>query len=283
MKKFYAPLFFFLFLAFSSSAQNTFCNPNGTVAIFSNYDGGVLHINVDQNIPNLRIGIVSYEDDSVIISGTFVNNVTAVLYAGYYNSGNVNCATNVGVKGVYGVSNSIVTIVSMPTANYNNNNGWPQIICNYSCSTTTNQGGCNTPDQVVAYFNQQFGTTNSDVLFHFTQYNCWTTNSTYAISAGGNCCAMPVTTGEQEQHMLEGISVYPNPASDKLFLGTNVLSTGNVQFSIINELGQVVYTEKLELNGSFNKEIDLAGIARGMYAVRLQGADATAVKKIVIE
>jgi hypothetical protein len=94
---------------------------------------------------------------------------------------------------------------------------------------------------------------------------------------------MPVTTGEQEQHMLEGISVYPNPASDKLFLGTNVLSTGNVQFSIINELGQVVYTEKLELNGSFNKEIDLAGIARGMYAVRLQGADATAVKKIVIE
>src|ERR1051325_1100074 len=282
MKKFYSLLLFPFFASGLAEAQN-FCNANGNEAIFSNYDGGVLHINVDQNIPNLKIGIVSYEDDSVIISGAFANNVTAVLYAGYYNSGNVNCATNVGVKGVYGVSNSIVTIVAMPTAGYTNSNGWPQIICNYSCSTTTNQGGCNTPDQVVAYFNQQFGTTNANVLFHFTQYNCWTTNSTYNISTGGNCCAMPVTTGEQEQHMLESISLYPNPVKDELYIGTNVLSAGKVQLSIVNELGEVVYAEKMELNGSFNKQINLEGIAKGMYAVRLQGENSTVVKKMIIE
>ncbi|MEY3153196.1 MAG: hypothetical protein RLZZ333_1793, partial [Bacteroidota bacterium] len=34
-----------------------FCNPNGNLFVFSNYDGGILTINVDQNIPNLKIGM----------------------------------------------------------------------------------------------------------------------------------------------------------------------------------------------------------------------------------
>jgi hypothetical protein len=37
------------------------CNPNGNIIIFSNYDGGFLNINVDVDIPNLKIGVVSYE------------------------------------------------------------------------------------------------------------------------------------------------------------------------------------------------------------------------------
>ena len=52
---------------FYSGAQ--VCNPNGNIVIFSNYDGGYLNINVDVNIPNLKIGIVSYEAVEVTFSG----------------------------------------------------------------------------------------------------------------------------------------------------------------------------------------------------------------------
>lgn len=37
------------------------CNPNGNLILYTNYDGGPLNIVIDQNIPNIRIGIVSYE------------------------------------------------------------------------------------------------------------------------------------------------------------------------------------------------------------------------------
>ena len=49
------------------------CNPAGNVIVFSNYDGskettlGRLNIVVDVNIPNLKIGICSYEYDLLSI------------------------------------------------------------------------------------------------------------------------------------------------------------------------------------------------------------------------
>jgi PKD repeat protein len=71
----------------------------------------------------------------------------------------------------------------MPISPVSNPNGYSIIICNTSCDTTSNQGGCNTADQVAAYFLQAFGGT---LRFHYTQYGCWT--GPYDISAGGNCC-----------------------------------------------------------------------------------------------
>ena len=69
----------------------TVCDPSGNLVVFTNYDGGEMTINVDVNIPNLKIGICSYEAVRVNIVGTFSANVTQVIYAGYNNSPNTNC------------------------------------------------------------------------------------------------------------------------------------------------------------------------------------------------
>jgi len=45
----------------SATPCGSVCNPSGNLIIYSNYDGGILTINVDQNIPNLIIGISTYE------------------------------------------------------------------------------------------------------------------------------------------------------------------------------------------------------------------------------
>lgn len=157
----------------------TLCNAGGNVVIFSNYDGGVLNVNVDVNVPNLKIGICTYERVTVNFSGAFVGNITEVRYAGY-DARNNHCGSTAATL-VTGVSAGIVSIVIYPPAFIPDPNGWPNILCSYQC-TTGNQGGCNTVTQVSNYFTTVFGGT---LRSHFTQYGCWTAKT---ISGGGNCC-----------------------------------------------------------------------------------------------
>lgn len=193
---------FFLSLHYVNCAyaQSTFtpnCDANGNWILFANYDGGNLNIVVDQNIPNLKIGICTYEPVNVTFSGPFVNSVTEVLYAGFNSAqNNNNCAFPITTSSFTGINPAIltvnvappVTIISPPNPNYFNiPNGWNNgIICLYSCNVNANQGGCNTVDQVLAYFQSQFG----GVLRGLNvQYNCWDSTTPFTISSqAGNCC-----------------------------------------------------------------------------------------------
>ena len=186
--------------ALNVQAQSSYtpnCDPNGNWLLFANYDGGNLNIVVDQNIPNLKIGICTYEPVNVTFSGPFVNSVTEVLYAGFNSAqNNNNCGFPITTSSFTGINTSILTvnvappvnIISPPNPNYFNiPNGWNfGIICLYSCNVDANQGGCNTVDQVVDYFQTQFG----GVLRGLNvQYNCWDSSTPLTVSAqAGNCC-----------------------------------------------------------------------------------------------
>ena len=179
-----------------------FCDPNGNWLLFANYDGGNLNIVVDQNIPNLKIGICTYEPVNVNFSGPFLGNVTQVLYAGFNSAQNNNhCGFPISTSTFNSINPAIltvnvappVTIISPPNPNYfNQPNGWNfGIICLYSCDITTNQGGCNTADQVLAYFQSQFGGSLRGLN---VQYNCWLASTQYTISGQtGNCCDICTT------------------------------------------------------------------------------------------
>ena len=208
--------FQFIFLK-SSSAQIT-CDSSGNVVLYSNYDGGILNINVDVNIPNLKIGIVSYEMVTINLSGPFVNNITRVEFAGYTTTTHHHCTNSPAVTTISGAPPGTDTLVFMPNSPIANSNGYYIIICNYSCDTASNQGGCNTPDQIAAYFQQEFG---GLLRYHFTQYGCW--NGTYNISDGGNCCvsaisAAPVALFSSANH------ICPGTCTDFTNLSTNATS-----------------------------------------------------------
>ena len=182
-------LIILLFISYHSIRAQITCNPAGNVVLYSNYDGGVLNINCDVNIPNLKIGIVSYEMVTVNLSGPFVNNITQVQFAGYTTTNHHHCNNSPVVSSIVGAPAGTDTLVFMPNSPVPNPNGYYIIICNTSCDTTTNQGGCNTADQVAAYFLNEFG---GNLRYHFTQYGCWT--GTYNISSGGNCCVGAVAS-----------------------------------------------------------------------------------------
>lgn len=175
------------------------CDPEGDWILFTNYDGGNLNIVVDQNIPNLRIGICSYEPVNINLSGPFVSNVTEVRYAGFNSAqNNNNCGFPIATTQISGVNPALAVIETYPPVNvisppnpdfFNQPNGWNfGVICMYTCDLTTNQGGCNTADQVIDYFQTEWGGSLRGIE---VQYGCWLASDAYAVSAvTGNCCGL---------------------------------------------------------------------------------------------
>jgi gliding motility-associated-like protein len=187
--------------ALTSSAQ--ICNSSGNLVIYSNYDGGILTINVDQDIPNLYIGITTYEPIQVDITGPFVGNVAGVIYAGFNSAqGNNNCGLGDFPTSITGVPANIIDInpaqqppqVGYTPAHGNGSGPWGGGMLGTSgaCDTLVDGGGGNTPDEIVYYFENTFG---AQLISHFTQYDCWI-NETLNISDGGTCCIEPPQPGQ---------------------------------------------------------------------------------------
>jgi len=63
------------------------------------------------------------------------------------------------------------------------------------------------------------------------------------------------------------LNVYPNPSNDKSFnLNFDVPESGDVEVKIMNQLGMVIYREKLaNFKGIYNKKIALQNLAAGIY------------------
>jgi hypothetical protein len=271
----------FTLIAFILAAGNVFsqavCDSSANVIIYSNYDGGTLNIDIDQNIPNIKIGIVSYEAVKVNISGTYVGNVTEVRYAGYNGTNNTNCSPTVASTSITGVPNSIDTIISYPVSTYSNPNGYGYIICNYSCDDQTNQGGCNTPDQIVHYFITSFG---GSLYYHETQYGCWSPATNYMVSAGGNCCISPFVTSVSEESERTVVSIIPNPADDRIEVNAMLGNSPVDRIEIVNLLGEVVMGIEENITGAIT--IDTGSLPAGVYFVRASAGNKMAMEKFII-
>ena len=174
------------------------CDTSGNWLFFGNYDGGKLSIIVDQNIPNLKIGITTYEPVDVTFSGAFVNNITDVYYAGFNSFYNNNhCGFPISTSSFSGINPALVTVAVTPPVNIisppnpnnllNQPNGWNTgVICVFSCDVNTYQGGCNTIDQVLDVFQRRFGGSLRGLT---VQYCCWSDSTPYRVSGvSGSCC-----------------------------------------------------------------------------------------------
>jgi len=188
-------------LAFISLKAQDICNPDGNVMIYSNYDGGYLTIDVDVDIPDLKIGIVSYHASDVTITGAFSANVTEVIYAGFDQIADGCPGTDILETIVTGVDPAIVTYHraidgDVAIASYLGDDlfGVPLANCMVAgsgCEETTSGGGNSSP-QIVQFFLSEFE--DDDVFYgHWTDSGCWP-GSDFLISEGGNCCLEdPVT------------------------------------------------------------------------------------------
>jgi gliding motility-associated-like protein len=241
------------------------CDPSGNLVIYSNYDGGILTINVDQNIPNLIVGICTYEPIQVTFTGPFVGNITQVIYAGMNsNQNNNNCGLGNFTTSVTGIPAGIVTInppMNPPLVGYTPAHGngagpWGGQMIGVAglCDTTVNAGGGNTPDEVVYYF---LNTTGGTLLFHQTQYACWV-NETLNLSVGGNCCILPavnnpcptITMSTSSQTNVDCFGATSGQATVSASGGTGpytyTWTPGNLNGATQSTLGAGTYTVNIE-------------------------------------
>lgn len=90
-----------------------------------------------------------------------------------------------------------------------------------------------------------------------------------------------VTTSSQRN---EGINfrLYPVPAKDDINVSFTVSETENVQLSLINILGQELYSEKKnDFSGVYTSHIDLSAYAGGFYFIRIKVGSTILTKKFV--
>lgn len=78
--------------------------------------------------------------------------------------------------------------------------------------------------------------------------------------------------------------VYPNPATNNATLGINLTSNSKVELQVLNTMGQLVKSSKADGQmGSNTIQVDLSGLASGIYMLNVKVGNASTTKKLVVE
>jgi len=99
----------------------------------------------------------------------------------------------------------------------------------------------------------------------------WMIDNIVTSSAAPQNCS-----GIEENSIRENVFVYPNPATEKLTIESFQKST----IDIFNIQGQIILRQQLQQDKT---DIDISGLAKGVYILRLYGNDKTAVSRILKE
>lgn len=78
------------------------------------------------------------------------------------------------------------------------------------------------------------------------------------------------------------IQIYPNPFSNSCTIEMTGFNAGTLHLQIIDITGKVVYNEVFEANAtSFKKQLPLGSLAKGVYSVRVTGAEKSLSTKLI--
>ncbi|MFZ4464347.1 MAG: T9SS type A sorting domain-containing protein, partial [Bacteroidales bacterium] len=132
--------------------------------------------------------------------------------------------------------------------------------------------------------------TNNDVQISWnTNYTGNATVSVAAVNLCGNSdwssaeVLLKNTLGLNEISNI-AFSIFPNPANGKIRLQINNNTNEVCTFSIINMLGETVYSETFTENrANFSHETDLSFLSNGVYKVVLNNSETRIVKNLVIK
>jgi len=106
---------------------------------------------------------------------------------------------------------------------------------------------------------------------------------TGSISEGFNTAIFTTTGIQSPGNILANLSIYPNPANGMFTVNYSLNTGSNIRISIMDELGQIVYDNtETKTYGNYTKQINLENVASGIYMLRLETANGSLVRKVVI-
>lgn len=120
---------------------------------------------------------------------------------------------------------------------------------------------------------------NSSVYYYFYDWKL-TTASTSCVSPRVPVTATVTTlTGINESDANNIAYVYPNPATDNLSISLNASVKGSVQVTIVDLAGRIVSQQAF--NAAEKLSMNVAGLAKGTYLVKVTTDNAQSVQRIV--
>ena len=84
-----------------------------------------------------------------------------------------------------------------------------------------------------------------------------------------------------EVSLNKGVSVYPNPAKNEVFIKSNSVTSGNTIISVYDATGKLVISENINLNS--RNSIDTSKLTSGVYIIKGEGIGVNFSQKIIIE
>lgn len=116
----------------------------------------------------------------------------------------------------------------------------------------------------------------------------------WEVVVGESTCAGPQTAHaitvdpcigiDEGTDMNDNISVYPNPNNGQFTFDIEIPGTAHFNLSVVDMMGKVVYGKELRnITGNYKQNIDLEGIADGIYFVRVDMNGQTYHRKLVIQ
>ncbi len=126
--------------------------------------------------------------------------------------------------------------------------------------------------------------TNSNPFAQLTNNTIWYQNG--KLSYTFNAITTPTGVGfpENAQNSANSSVIYPNPASNNAVLAIDMKDNSNVDVIVMNAVGQLVRVTKVQAQvGQNNINIDLKGLAAGIYMVNVKVGNASSTKKLIVE
>lgn len=77
--------------------------------------------------------------------------------------------------------------------------------------------------------------------------------------------------------------VYPNPVSDQLFIKLNLIKDDNIEVTLLTNTGKEISGFKKSFNSTGEQHVtmDLSGLEKGMYLLRVTGSQGTEIQKVI--
>ena len=146
-----------------------------------------------------------------------------------------------------------------------------------------------TTPNATSYLWMPGGETTPTKTLTFAQYGIGSFDFTVTVNAGGCETVKNVTatldacTGINDKEAGVAMTVFPNPTSGDFTLSITAPRSFTADLTMVNSLGMTVYTEKnLSISGTFVRNMNLEGLAAGIYMLSLRNNDMQIVRKVVV-
>jgi uncharacterized protein involved in tolerance to divalent cations len=183
------------------------------------------------------------------------------------------------VNGCTGTASTTVTVNALPSVTFTSF-ATDTLCVNYAPVTLTGgspAGGVYSGTGVTAgSFNPSVGVGVYSITYTVTDANSCSNSSSQNLTV--DAC-----TGIEEGIASADVTVYPNPNNGMFNIAISNSNSSEVMISIVDIQGKEVYNS-LESNvgSQFTKEINLQGLAKGMYYIKLSTNSSLTIKKVSV-